>query len=119
MLMHWLMLLWGMGFEVAFCGRSDHHIVMIEYVEYIGFIAGFIFSISGISQALRIIKLKNADAVSITTYIMLLTSMSLWLWYGILYQLWMFVFWNSVAIFIKLIVLGLKIRYNRGSQVVE
>ena len=89
---------------------------MIEYVEYIGFVAGFIFSISSITQAIRIIRLKSADAVSITTYMLLITSMSLWLLYGIVYQLWMFVFWNTVAICIKLIVLGLKLYYIKQEK---
>lgn len=86
---------------------------MPEYVEYIGLLAGLIFSFSGIAQAIKIVRLKHADSISITTYIMMIVGMVLWSVYAVYHQAWMFVFWNSLAAGVKCVVLCLKLYYER------
>nr|MBI1231933.1 hypothetical protein [Cytophagales bacterium] len=89
---------------------------MIEYVDYIGFIAGLIFSLSGIAQARKIIRYKGGESISLLHYTMMIIGMSLWSVYAILHEAWMFVLWNSVAITLQLAVVILTLHYERKRQ---
>lgn len=86
---------------------------MLEYADYIGFAAGTIFGLSGIAQAVKIHKLKGGESISILNYAMMITGMSLWSIYAFLQGAWMFVIWNSLAIVLQLIVVGLTLYYAR------
>ncbi len=88
-------------------------IIMLEYANYIGFAAGLIFGLSGIAQAVKIYKLKGGDSVSLLNYTMMITGMFLWTIYAALYNAWVFVFWNSFAISIQVIVISLTLYYSR------
>lgn len=86
---------------------------MIEYADYIGFIAGSIFGLSGIAQAFKIYKMKGGDSISLLNYGMMITGMSLWSVYAALNNAWMFVAWNSLAIVIQVIVISMTLYYAR------
>jgi len=55
---------------------------MFESVELLGFFATILSSIATMPQAYRILKTKDADAVSTETYILLTTSYIAWLLYA-------------------------------------
>ena len=84
---------------------------MIEYADYIGFVAGLIFSTSSISQAIKIYRIKGGESISILTYTMMITGMSLWTYYAALHSAWMFVIWNTLATILQLVVIGMTIYY--------
>jgi uncharacterized protein with PQ loop repeat len=90
---------------------------MIEYADYIGLIAGLIFSTSSITQAIKIIKMKGGESISVMTYAMMIAGMSLWTVYAVMHEAWMFVFWNSLAIVMQLVVIGLTIYYTSKRRV--
>lgn len=86
---------------------------MIEYADYIGFAAGVIFGSSGLVQAFKIFKLKGGESISVLNYAMMITGMSLWSVYALMHGAWMFVVWNTLAIILQFVVIGLTIYYSR------
>lgn len=98
---------------LAFHQHLNNDQDMLEYTDHIGFIAGIIFGLSGIAQAVKIYKLKGGDSVSLLNYTMMITGMILWTIYATLHEAWMFVFWNSFAISIQMIVIALTLYYAR------
>ena len=85
---------------------------MIEYADIIGLIAGLVFSTSSIAQAVKIIKMKGGEHISIITCSMMITGMALWTVYAVLHGAWMFVVWNSLAIVMQFVVIGLTLYYE-------
>lgn len=49
----------------------------------LGIIAGICTSIASIPQLVKIIKTKNVDDLSWLMIVVLITGLSLWVWYGI------------------------------------
>ena len=56
----------------------------MQSIEYIGLFAGLLGILAWIPQIYRIWIKKRADGISIPTFIVITTSLSLWLIYGIL-----------------------------------
>ncbi|WP_374444795.1 SemiSWEET transporter [Epilithonimonas sp.] len=52
--------------------------------ELLGLIAGGITSIAMMPQLIKVIKEKNAEDISVVMLLVLITGLSLWVWYGIL-----------------------------------
>lgn len=82
---------------------------MVAPVEVLGLVAGFLTAFASLPQTIRIIKIKDAGAVSVGTYLMLVGSYILWLVYGIYVSAISIIFWNVIAIVLGLTVLYLKL----------
>ncbi|MCB9982639.1 MAG: hypothetical protein H6861_03055 [Rhodospirillales bacterium] len=82
---------------------------MIEPVELIGLAAGFLTAFSTVPQSIRIIRVRQAAAVSAGTYFMLLGSYILWLVYGIIQGAISIIFWNVIGIILGAAVLIMKL----------
>ena len=82
---------------------------MIEPVELLGLAAGFLTAFSTVPQSIKIIKLKQAEAVSAGTYFMLVGSYVLWLAYGVIQGAISIIFWNIIGIVLGVTVLILKL----------
>lgn len=81
----------------------------IPWIEVLGLVAGFFTAFSSIPQTYRIVKLKQADSVSLLTYVMLNISCILWLTYGIILASISIVFWNVISVIMTGTVIVLKI----------
>ncbi len=81
----------------------------IPPVEIVGLVAGFLTAFSSMPQTYRMVKLKQAHSVSLSTYLMLNASCVLWLIYGVLQASVSIVFWNVISIIMTGIVIILKI----------
>jgi MtN3 and saliva related transmembrane protein len=76
--------------------------------EILGLIAGALTAFATLPQSVRIIRTRDAGAVSALTYAMLLGSYVLWLAYGALKGLPSIVVWNVVGVALAALVLILK-----------
>lgn len=81
----------------------------LPLVEILGLVAGFLTAFSTVPQSLKIIKMKQAEAVSAGTYLMLLGSYILWLAYGVIQGAVSIIFWNVIGIVLGGTVLILKL----------
>lgn len=82
---------------------------MIDPVEVLGLVAGFLTAFASVPQTIRIIRLKQADSVSAGTYFMLVGSYILWLIYGVIQDAISIIFWNVIGIALGCTVLVLKL----------
>jgi MtN3 and saliva related transmembrane protein len=82
-------------------------------IETLGFIAAILTTLSFLPQALRIRRLRSADDVSLTMYLMMVTGQGLWLAYGIVIASPSMIGANVVAMSLVTWVLVMKLRYLR------
>jgi MtN3 and saliva related transmembrane protein len=86
--------------------------MQIDHVEALGLIAGFFGTFASAPQAVKIMRTKSAQDVSLTMFVMALAGSVLWAGYGVLKGLPSVVFWNAVAICQFMLVIGLKVRHG-------
>lgn len=82
-------------------------------LEGLAFIAGALGITSSAPQFYRILALKCAQSVSLTTYVMLLLSSMLWVAYGLMAPLYAIVFWNGLGVILTGMVILAKRRFDR------
>lgn len=73
--------------------------------EVLGLIAGGITSIAMIPQLIKVIKEKNAEDISVAMLLVLITGLSLWVWYGILQDELPIILSNGFSILVNLTLL--------------
>jgi MtN3 and saliva related transmembrane protein len=82
-------------------------------IEALGFVAAILTTLSFLPQALRIRRLRSADDVSLTMYVMMVTGQGLWLVYGIVIASPSMIGANVVAMSLVTWVLIMKLRHVR------
>jgi MtN3 and saliva related transmembrane protein len=80
--------------------------------QTIGIIAGIFTASSLLPQAIKIIKEKKAEDVSIAMLLFLMTGVSLWIYYGILRDDLPIIITNCFSLLLNIITLSLKIKYK-------
>ncbi len=80
-----------------------------EPVEILGLLGGFLTAFSFVPQMLKVIKLKQAKAISTWMYTMLASSYTLWLIYGFIKGSISIVLWNLIALGLAGTILILKL----------
>ncbi|MFC4687979.1 SemiSWEET transporter [Epilithonimonas pallida] len=73
--------------------------------ELLGLIAGGITSIAMMPQLIKVIKEKNAEDISVVMLLVLITGLSLWVWYGILQEELPIILSNGFSVLVNLILL--------------
>lgn len=82
-------------------------------IQIIGMVAGICTSISFFPQAMRILKTKRTEELSLVTYIIYVCGISMWIIYGVLRQdiaVWLT---NVVSFFPACLILWLKIKEKK------
>ncbi|ROI14388.1 SemiSWEET transporter [Epilithonimonas hominis] len=73
--------------------------------EVLGLIAGGITSIAMIPQLIKVITEKNAEDISVAMLLVLITGLSLWVWYGILQNELPIILSNSFSVLVNITLL--------------
>jgi len=81
-------------------------------LDLIGYIAGFLTSISQLPQVIRVIKTKETKSISLLTYIILFLGIVLWLIYGILTKDLPLIIANSITVISTLTIIRYKIKFG-------
>ena len=79
-------------------------------IETLGFVAAILTTLSFLPQALRIRRLRSADDVSLTMYLMMVIGQGLWLVYGIVISSPSMIGANVIAMTLVAWVLSMKLR---------
>ncbi|MFE2862359.1 MULTISPECIES: SemiSWEET transporter [Sphingobacterium] len=82
--------------------------------DLIGLIAGVLTSFAMMPQLIKVIRTRNADDISILILIVLLSGLSLWVWYGIMKEDWQIILSNSFAVLVNLSLLAYCIISRKG-----
>jgi MtN3 and saliva related transmembrane protein len=81
-------------------------------IEWFGFAAAFLTSVSFIPQAVMTIRTKNTSGISRGMYSMFTVGVALWLYYGLALGSWPMILANTVTLVLAGTILGLKLRYG-------
>ena len=71
----------------------------------LGIIAGVLTSVSMIPQLIKVLKEKNAEDLSWTMILVLITGLSLWVWYGFIKNELPIILSNAFAVLVNIILL--------------
>ena len=74
-------------------------------IEVLGLVAGGITSIAMMPQLIKVIKEKNAEDISVVMLLVLITGLSLWVWYGILQNELPIILSNSFSVLVNITLL--------------
>ena len=83
---------------------------------WLGLAAGFLTSVAVIPQVVRTWRIKHARDISIWQPLILIAGMSLWFCYGLMLADLPLIVANSFSIACYLLLLAMKIVYDRRSQ---
>jgi MtN3 and saliva related transmembrane protein len=81
--------------------------------EIIGLIGGAFTTFAFVPQVIRVLRLKSAREISLVFSVLFVLGGGCWLTYGLLLQLPVVVFWNSIAVVLASVLLVAKIRYGK------
>lgn len=84
-------------------------------VNAIGVAAAVCSMASFVPQVARIIRERDASAVSLRMYVVTVIGFALWAGYGALLHSWPLIASNLISLSLAGLVLGLKVRYRRTS----
>jgi MtN3 and saliva related transmembrane protein len=82
------------------------------WVEYIGSLAAACTTLCWIPQAVKIIREKQTQGISLVTQSVFTVGLALWLAYGLLLTNWPLMLANAVTLVFSLAILALKVRYR-------
>ena len=74
----------------------------IMNVEVLGLVAGALTSIASMPQLIKVIKTKNVEDISWLMLIILISGLSLWVWYGLEQDELPIILSNSFAVLVNL-----------------
>lgn len=87
--------------------------MIIDPAEGLGLVAGAIGALAFAPQALKILKEKRVEDVSLLTYVMVLSGALLWAAYGLMRAAPSIVLWNLVAASLAAGVVAGKLRWSK------
>jgi MtN3 and saliva related transmembrane protein len=78
----------------------------------VGIAASIFSTISLLPQLVKIIREKKAEDLSLWMLVILLTGLSLWVWYGFLSEDLIIIIANSISVCINLLIIFFSLRYK-------
>lgn len=81
-------------------------------MEFIGYIAALLTTISFIPQALKVIKTRNTGSISLMMYLVLTVGLMLWITYGFIKDDLPIIIANSITVIFALLILYNKIKFD-------
>ena len=75
-------------------------------VDILGLIAGGLTSIASMPQLIKVIKTRNVEDLSWLMLVVLITGLSLWVWYGILQNEFPIILSNAFAVLVNVSLLS-------------
>ena len=82
-------------------------------VDILGYSAGFITSLTFLPQVIKTWKEKSAKDISLMMFIIAAVNEVMWIVYGVLLNNWVIILTNSIVLTMSLIMIFLKLRYNK------
>ena len=80
--------------------------------ELLGFVAGFLTTVSFLPQAIKAWKTKSTKDISLPMYLVFILGVFLWIIYGFMINSLVVLLANAVTLLIALFILYMKIRYG-------
>ncbi|MBE7169865.1 MAG: SemiSWEET transporter [Williamsia sp.] len=87
------------------------HFIAVS-TQVIGLVAGFLTSVSMLPQLIKTLKEKKAGDVSFFMLIVLISGVSLWIYYGVLKDDKPIIITNCISVVLNVAVASLKLKYK-------
>ena len=78
---------------------------MIDKIELIGLLAAILTTIAFIPQVFKVIKTRSSEGLSLTTYLIFITGVSLWLIYGVFKMSFSMILGNGITVLLSAIII--------------
>ncbi len=88
---------------------------MIDKIELIGLLAAILTTIAFIPQVFKVIKTRSSEGLSLTTYLIFITGVTLWLIYGVFKMSFSMILGNGITVLLSAIIIYY-ILINRNSN---
>jgi MtN3 and saliva related transmembrane protein len=85
----------------------------MNYLTYIGLIAGFLTSSSFIPQVIKVLRDKETEGLSLSMYVIYLTGLSLWIVYSVLIKDITLLIANAVTFILAFPILVIAIKHKK------
>ena len=85
-------------------------------IEYIGFVAASLTTLSFLPQTIQIIKTRDTKSISLVMYIMFVSGVALWLTYGMYKGDKPLIFANTITLILSSIILVFKLNEVFGKK---
>lgn len=82
--------------------------------ELLGMVGGALTSLSMLPQMWQLFKMKSAREISMSFSVLLLAGLVCWLAYGIAFDLFPMILWNSISLVLSAAILFAKLKYGRA-----
>jgi len=79
----------------------------------LGLIAGALTSIAALPQLLKVLKTKNTKDLSAMMLVILISGLSLWVWYGFINDELPIILSNAFAVVLNMILLFCKLTFKK------
>lgn len=79
----------------------------------LGLIAGALTSIAALPQLIKVLKTKNTNDLSALMLVILISGLSLWVWYGIINDELPIILSNSFAVVLNAVLLFCKLSFKK------
>ncbi|KQS94015.1 SemiSWEET transporter [Chryseobacterium sp. Leaf394] len=79
----------------------------------LGLIAGALTSIAALPQLLKVLKTKNTKDLSAMMLVILISGLSLWVWYGFINDELPIILSNAFAVLLNMILLFCKLTFKK------
>lgn len=91
-------------------------ILAIDLTKVVGVTAGVFTAASMLPQVIKMFKEKKASQVSLFMLLILVTGLSLWIWYGFLKEDLPILVTNFFSLFLNLIMIFLRYKYRNNTS---
>jgi MtN3 and saliva related transmembrane protein len=88
----------------------------VTALDALGLVAGACTTLGFVPQVWRVFQLKSAREISLSFTLFFLGGMVLWLWYSLRLSLLPMILWNSLTLFLGVLLLYAKVRYGRRGR---
>ncbi len=78
---------------------------MIDKIELIGLLAAILTTTAFIPQVFKVMKAESSEGLSLTTYLIFITGVSLWLIYGIFKMSFSMILGNGITVLLASIII--------------
>ncbi|MDA8327450.1 MAG: SemiSWEET transporter [Betaproteobacteria bacterium] len=93
-----------------------HFNLPVITINLIGTLAGALTTIAFVPQVVRIWRTQHADDISTSMFVIFITGIMLWLWYGIRLNAWPIIIANSITLGLASMILVLKFHFHSKRQ---
>lgn len=91
-------------------------ILAVAVTKIVGIAAGIFTGASMLPQVIKMLKEKKASQVSVFMLLILVTGLSLWIWYGFLKEDLPIIITNFFSLILNLIMIFLRYKYKHNKS---